>query len=824
MNLRRFLFILFACCALGPPAIAQSQFVTGTITSNQCVQINSQGQATVYIHVGPTTWTGTLQPSVAVAGQTADNTTVVPTGDTASSAQSTITANGGYSTSVAAASVFQLCGNTVATGTATVTLQSSDKVNSLLFGGGGSGAGTVTSVGSGTGLTGGPITGSGTLALVSPVAVANGGSGTTSTLSGILRGGNPFTASELSGDCSTTGSNVTSCPPFARLAGATFTGEVITLAAASGTAGFNLPPGSAPSTPTNGDIWTTSAGLFAYINGSVVGPLVATGFANPLTTLGDVFVGGTSGTPTRLAGPTAVNGVPQQLISVPASGVATQVAWSPSGVAPRASTCTSNADTILATDREGYISWNDASACAVTLPAASSTGFATNFNTIGCDIGAGTATITPTTSTISYSTGTAYTGAASSMALTTGQCAVIYSDNTNYFAIRFPGAGSATTPINNVVSATGAIATIADGNNPLQITSAQTTNSQTAVAFNEASAATGTTDTQVGITTLSGSTSIPLSVTQGSNTGSNAIAALNIASTWNNALTTNKGIVFTVTDTAGTGNLLTLNAGTSGGTTELNVSQLGVLSLGAAPTVTTPGSGAYWFGTDGTEPASIGSGTSGFNADSTSNCPVQWNNAVNVGCSAALGAAQTFTATQTFAAIAPSSIALSGTAPAVTTSGTTPYLNMNTLVNSALSTCHIATAITLTSQTTICSWTLPGTSAVWSYQCLGSYTTSTTSISLTLGNIFAHAPSTGYADAIIWDIAAGTTLSSGGATNTGTTATTILAGSAVAAATSNLPWQVSGTFTGSATSGTFIIYGTPSTSGDITIRGTCTLQ
>jgi hypothetical protein len=43
--------------------------------------------------------------------------------------------------------------------------------------GGGGGGGTVTSVGSGTGLSGGPITGAGTLALTTPVAVANGGTG-----------------------------------------------------------------------------------------------------------------------------------------------------------------------------------------------------------------------------------------------------------------------------------------------------------------------------------------------------------------------------------------------------------------------------------------------------------------------------------------------------------------------------------------------------------------------------------------------------------------------------------------------------------------------
>ena len=32
-------------------------------------------------------------------------------------------------------------------------------------------------------------------------------------------------------------------------------------------AGFRLPHGVAPSTPTNGDVWTTTTGLYAYING-----------------------------------------------------------------------------------------------------------------------------------------------------------------------------------------------------------------------------------------------------------------------------------------------------------------------------------------------------------------------------------------------------------------------------------------------------------------------------------------------------------------------------------------------------------------------------
>lgn len=37
--------------------------------------------------------------------------------------------------------------------------------------------------------------------------------------------------------------------------------------------GFRLPHGTAPNSPTNGDMWTTTAGLFVRINGATVGPL-----------------------------------------------------------------------------------------------------------------------------------------------------------------------------------------------------------------------------------------------------------------------------------------------------------------------------------------------------------------------------------------------------------------------------------------------------------------------------------------------------------------------------------------------------------------------
>lgn len=62
------------------------------------------------------------------------------------------------------------------------------------------------------------------------------------------------------------------------LAALTTTGLVSTAASVVGGAGLNIPHGTAPTSPNNGDVWTTSAGgLFARINGATVGPFSAGG-------------------------------------------------------------------------------------------------------------------------------------------------------------------------------------------------------------------------------------------------------------------------------------------------------------------------------------------------------------------------------------------------------------------------------------------------------------------------------------------------------------------------------------------------------------------
>jgi hypothetical protein len=51
-------------------------------------------------------------------------------------------------------------------------------------------------------------------------------------------------------------------------AGGVMTGELTTAASTSASSGFNITPGTAPSSPNNGDLWTTSTGIFINLSGT----------------------------------------------------------------------------------------------------------------------------------------------------------------------------------------------------------------------------------------------------------------------------------------------------------------------------------------------------------------------------------------------------------------------------------------------------------------------------------------------------------------------------------------------------------------------------
>lgn len=68
-------------------------------------------------------------------------------------------------------------------------------------------------------------------------------------------------------------------------AGGTMTGKLVTAASTTLTAGFNIPQGTAPTSPINGDMWATSGGFFGRAGGVTYGPFVGAGSGTFAATL-----------------------------------------------------------------------------------------------------------------------------------------------------------------------------------------------------------------------------------------------------------------------------------------------------------------------------------------------------------------------------------------------------------------------------------------------------------------------------------------------------------------------------------------------------------
>jgi fibronectin-binding autotransporter adhesin len=101
-------------------------------------------------------------------------------------------------------------------------------------------------------------------------------------------------------------------PTYKNLTVLTLTAESLTSIAAStsGGAGLNIAPGVAPGSPNNGDIWTTTAGLFSEVAGAPVGPygvgtMTGITFTAGQLTGGTINVSGTVGLATTAVTPGA---------------------------------------------------------------------------------------------------------------------------------------------------------------------------------------------------------------------------------------------------------------------------------------------------------------------------------------------------------------------------------------------------------------------------------------------------------------------------------------------------------------------------------------
>ena len=111
--------------------------------------------------------------------------------------------------------------------------------------------------------------------------------------------------------------------------GGTMTGELITAAATTGASGFNITPGVAPTSPVNGDVWVTTAGLYVQINGATVGP-IGTASAFGTLTVGGGSIGSNS---LEVTGTSTFNGsVTFTSSSLIISGNLSVVAWTTNGV------------------------------------------------------------------------------------------------------------------------------------------------------------------------------------------------------------------------------------------------------------------------------------------------------------------------------------------------------------------------------------------------------------------------------------------------------------------------------------------------------------
>lgn len=272
---------------------AKIQLSTGTATNGHCVQFDATGNtvdaggACTVGGGGGTVTSGTLNQlayysssGTAVAGlATANNAVLVTNGSGAPSESTTLpsaltipsplvtTGLTLFGTATSAvqgnATKIQLASGTTTSG----HCASYDASGNLIDAGGACGGGSGV-VSSGT---------------ANQVAIYSA-SGT--TVSGLTTANNAVLVTNGSGvpsEATTlpsgiTGPTMTLSNPVITGAGTyvalTGSGKLTTTASAAGGSGLNLPQGAAPTSPNNGDVWQTSAGLFNRANGATFGPLI----------------------------------------------------------------------------------------------------------------------------------------------------------------------------------------------------------------------------------------------------------------------------------------------------------------------------------------------------------------------------------------------------------------------------------------------------------------------------------------------------------------------------------------------------------------------
>lgn len=143
------------------------------------------------------------------------------------------------------------------------------------------------------------------------------------------------------------------------------------------------------------------------------------------------------------------------------------------------------------------------------------------------------------------------------------------------------GSGGGSSALSAITPAS-ASNTIANANNPQVWNWAQTTNGQTAFTFSETSGATGVGDIELAVSTVAGSTAIPLAVSN-SLTGTQSLPTLEILPIWNTTGAADAGILENVTNTASNAASLLIDL-QIGSTSKFKVDESGNLTATGAVT------------------------------------------------------------------------------------------------------------------------------------------------------------------------------------------------------------------------------------------------
>jgi hypothetical protein len=112
------------------------------------------------------------------------------------------------------------------------------------------------------------------------LAIANGGTNTSSTLTGVVRGGASYTASELSGDCATSGSNVVTCAKVNSTTVPTNSAADQVLGTSASATGVWISIPNCPSGALNYTAATHTIGCASVLTGTFAPAEVPTGLIN----------------------------------------------------------------------------------------------------------------------------------------------------------------------------------------------------------------------------------------------------------------------------------------------------------------------------------------------------------------------------------------------------------------------------------------------------------------------------------------------------------------------------------------------------------------